>query len=202
MKLIQNSEILLKIYSLDHLLRCRVDEVSEKELKLSPLSGEVGMFQTNDPVVLLYYEGRQLKTVPADVLAIDTSAGQVVFNRPEMAIFEERRIFERYPVSLVVSARRKFSSKRLHFIAKNISLYGLGAISEEDLEEEELLDIDLITDKAMFYFSGRIIWKKAHTQCFEYGIQLTHVDVVTRRLMEEYLEGQNAEYERMISKAR
>lgn len=202
MELIQNGEILLKIYSLDYLLKCRVDEVSEKELKLSPLSGEVGMFQANDPVVILYYEGKYLKTIPADVSAIDKSAGQVTFTRPEMAIFEERRIFERYPVSLIVSARRKFSNKRLHLIAKNISLYGLGAISEADLDEEELVDIDLITDKAMFYFSGKIVWKKKSGQGFEYGIQLTHVDVVTKRLLEDYLEGQKTEYERMFSKAR
>lgn len=202
MELVQNSEVLLRIYSLDHLLKCRVDEVSEKELKLSPLSGRVEMFEINDPVVLIYYEGKLLKTVSADVIAIDAQAGQVTFSRPEMAIFEERRVFERYPVSLVVSARRKYSNRRLHFIAKNISLYGLGAISQEDLEEEELLDVDLITEKAMFYFSGRVVWKKTRTKCFEYGIQLTHVDIVTRKLMEEYLRSQSIEYERMIPKAK
>jgi len=202
MALFQNSEVLLKIYSLDHLLKCRVDEISERQLKLSLLSGDVRAFQINDPVVLLYYEGKQLKMLPADVMSVDESAGQVVFSRPEEAVFEERRVFERYPVSLAVSVRRKYSNKRLHFVAKNISLYGLGAISEEELEENEILDIDLITDKAMFYFNGRIVWKKVNGKFFEYGIQLTHVDVATRKLMEEYLQGQIADYERMISRVR
>lgn len=202
MILSQLNEILLKIYSIDYLLKCRVDEVSEMKLKLSPLSGKVDMFQINDPAVLLIYENGQLQTLPADIAAIDKPNGQVTFSRHEKEVLDERRIFERYPVSLIVSARKKFSNKRLHFVVKSISLYGMGAISQSELDEEECIDIDLITDKSMFYFSGKVIWKNTLERCFEYGIQLTHFDVATKQSFESYLENQKVEYIKMFSKAR
>lgn len=202
MGLTQQDEILIKIYSIDYLLKCRVDEITERMLKLSPLSEKVDMFQINDPAVMLIYENGQLQTYPIDVAAIDKSAGQVTFSRPEKEIDEERRIFERYPVSLVVSARRKFSNKRLHFVAKNISMYGMGVISQVELDTEELIDIDIITDRNMFYIGGKIIWKDKLRNGFEYGLQLTHFDVATKQSFEDYLEKQKAEYAKMFSKAR
>jgi len=202
MVLSEKSELLLKIYSIDYLLKCRIDEVTERKLKLSPLSGKVDMFQIYDPVVAVTYEEKQIQVFPADVFNIDNKNGQVEFNRPITEVQDDRRIFERYPVSLVVSARRKYSNKRLHFIVKNLSMFGLGAISKADLDEEELLDIDLITEKSMFYFSGKIVWKNVLENCFEYGIQLTHFDVATKQAFEVYLENQKTEYLKMILKAR
>lgn len=196
------SELFIKIYSIDYLLKCRIDEATEGMLKLSPVSGKVDMFQVYDPVVAITFEGKQIQIFPADVANINNKSGQVVFNRPVMEIEDERRIFERYPVSLVVSARRKFSNKRLHFIIKNLSMFGMGAISKADLDEEELLDIDLITEKSMFYFSGKIIWKKVLGNCYEYGIQITHFDVATKQAYEVYLESHKSEYFKMILKAR
>lgn len=202
MSFIHLDEVLLKIYSIDYLLKCKINEVSEKKLKLSPLSGKVDMFQINDPTVLLFYEEGQLQMLPADVVAIDKSAGQVTFPRPEKQIEDERRIFERYPVSLSVSARRKFSNKRLHFVAKNISMYGMGVISQTELIEEESIDVDIMTNRSMFYIGGKVIWKKALGSAYEYGLQLTHFDIATKLSFEEYLEKQKAEYMKMFSKAR
>lgn len=202
MSLNQKDELLLRIYSIDYLLKCRVDEVTENDLKLSPISGKVDMFQVSDPVVLVFYEEKHMQMLPADVTFIDKTAGQVTFSRPKADINEERRIFERYPVSLIISARRKFSSKRLHFVAKNISMYGMCLISQEEVDAEESIDIDLITEKTMFYFSGKIIWRRNLTGCFEYGLQLTHYDISTQKAMEDFLGNQKSTYEKMISKAR
>jgi hypothetical protein len=200
--LLQVDELLLKIYSIDYLLKCRVDEASEDTVKLSPLSGKVDMFQLHDPVVMLFEYNKFLHTLPADVAFIDKSRGQVVFARPARDVEEERRIFERYPVSLTVSARRKFSSKRLHLVAKNISMYGMGVISRSELDIDEYIDIDLITDRNMFYFSGKVVWKELLGEDFEYGLQLTHFDVATKSTFEDYLEKQKAEYIKQFPRAR
>ena len=198
----QLDEIVLKIYSIDYLLKCRIDGNNGRIVKLAPLSGKVDMFQIDDPTVLLFYLDGHLHMLPADVRSIDKSAGLVELEYPEKEINEERRIFERYPVSLTVSARRKFSGKRLHFVAKNVSMYGMAVISQVELDEEEQIDIDLITDKSMFYFSGRLVWKRKLQNCFEYGLQLTHFDIATKSSFEAYLEKQRQEYEKMLSKAR
>ncbi len=203
MSLTQQDELLLSVYSVDHLLKCSVMETPESEVKLAPVSGKVDMFQVYDPIVLIFYDHeKQLQTIPADVSRIDRSSATVTALVREHEIMEERRIFERYPVSLEVSARKKFSSKRLRFIVKNISLYGLGAVSQADLEVDEPVDIDLITDRSMFYFNGKIVWKKNLDKYFEYGLQFTLYDVATKNQLEDFLLKQKSEYMKMISKAR
>lgn len=196
-------EVLLNIYSIEYLLKCSVIEYSNTTLKLSPKSGKVDMFQICDPIVLLSFNNYgQLETIPADVSEINRAQSQITLEISESEVNEERRVFERYPVSMAISVRKKHSSKRHHFLVKNISLYGMGAISQASLDVEELLDIDLITDRCMFYFSGKIIWKKELNQCFEYGLQFTVYDVATKYTYGEFLNRQKEDFMKLISKAR
>ena len=203
MNLTQQEEILLSVYSVDHLLKCRVMESAESTVKLTPVSGKVDMFQVYDPIVLVFYDqSKQLQTLPADISQIDRQSAAITALVREKEIEEERRIFERYPVSLEVSARKKFSSKRLRLIVKNISLYGMGAVSQSELEVDEPIDIDLITERSMFFFSGKVVWKKNLNKYFEYGLQYTLYDVATKNLLEEFLLKQKSEYIKMMTKAR
>lgn len=195
-------EILLSIYSIDYLLKCNVNECSERILKLTPLSGKVDMFQMRDPVVLLLNNSSGLEILPADVTEIDKLQSMVTFSMREKEVDEERRVFERYPVSLAVSARRKFSSKRIQLAVRDISLYGMGVVSYADLDDNELIDIDLITDRNMFYLSGQVVWKNNLGDCSEYGLKLTNYDVATKYSFEEFLRKQKDNFINMMSKAR
>jgi hypothetical protein len=201
MRLNAHEDIFLSVYSIDYLLRCKVDEINGEILKLSPLSGRTDMFQVHDPVVLLTYD-KDLDMIPADVIEIDAANGHVFFRIRTNEVQEERRIFERYPVSLLVSARKKFSSRRINLIVRNISLYGMGVVSETDLPEEEFLDIDLITDKSMFYFNSQVVWKNSMGDSFEYGLKLINYDVATKSSFEEYLKKLKEGFLGMIEKAR
>ena len=193
----------LSIYSIDYLLRCSVVELMDKNLKLVPVSGKTDMFQLLDPVVLISVDYDDITTTSADVTAIDTESGNVSLFIRDEDVPVERRVFERYPVSLMISARKKFSSKRIHMLVKNISLYGMMVVSETELDVEEQIDIDLITERNMFYFSGMVVWKnRLINDCFDYGLQLTHYDIATRHLFQEYLTKQKTNYANMISKAR
>jgi hypothetical protein len=203
MKINPQHELLLSIYSIDYLLRCNVVELTEKNLKIMPVSGKTDMFQLLDPVVLITVDINDIKTVSADVTDIDGRAGSVSLFLRNEDVPHERRVFERYPVSLMISARKKFSSKRLHMLVRNISLYGMMVVSEADLEVEEHIDIDLITEKNMFYFSGMVVWKNKLTDnSFEYGLHLTHYDIATRYMFQDYLTKQKSNFANMIPKAR
>lgn len=196
-----HEDIFLSVYSIDYLLKCKVDENSGEILKLSPLSGRTDMFQVHDPVVLLTYD-TDLDVIPADVIEIDAANSYVFFRIRKKEIEEERRVYERYPVSLAVSARKKFSSRRINLIVRNISLYGMGVVSDADLPEEEFLDIDLITDKNMFYFNSQVIWKNSRGNSFEYGLKLVNYDIATKSSFEEYLKKQKEGFLGMMPKAR
>jgi hypothetical protein len=203
MRIDPQRELLLSIYSIDYLLRCNVVELMDKNLKLVPVSGKTDMFQLLDPVVLISVDYNEITTTSADVTAIDTESGNVSLFIRDEDVPVERRVFERYPVSLMISARKKFSSKRIHMLVKNISLYGMMVVSETELDVEEQIDIDLITERNMFYFSGMVVWKnRLINDCFDYGLQLTHYDIATRHLFQEYLTKQKTNYANMISKAR
>ena len=196
-----HEDVFLSVYSIDYLLRCKVDESSGEIVKLSPLSGRTDMLQLYDPVVILSYDA-DLDIIPADVVGIDPANGLVSFKIRKKEIEEERRVYERYPVSLTVSARKKFSSKRINLIVRNISLYGMGVVSDVDLPEEEFLDIDLITDKNMFFFNSQVVWKNRQGSGFEYGLKLVNYDIATRAAFEEYLKRQKESFLGMIPKAR
>jgi len=195
-------ELLLNIYSIDYLLRCKVVELADKIIKISPVSRKTDMFQILDPVVLISVDANDIQTASAEVTAIDTKSGIVSLYMRDEEVPVERRVFERFPVSLMISARKKFSSKRMHMLVRNISLYGMMVVSETELDEEEQIDIDLITDKNMFYLRGMIVWKKKVNNCFEYGLRLTHYDVATRYLFQDYLSRQKANFASMIPRAR
>lgn len=196
--------VYISIYSIDYLLKCTVTDTSDKILKLCPFSGKLDMLQMYDPVVIVSSgEDGQIITTPGDIASIDSRSCQFELNIHDMEVDKDRRVFERYPASLAISARRKFSSKRLHMLVKNISLYGMGVISPVDLESEELVDIDLITDRNMFYFSGKIVWKnKISSEYFEYGMQLTNYDIATQYQFQEYLNKQIQHYANLIPRAR
>lgn len=198
----RNSEIAIQVHSIDYVLKCRVCSISGKKLILSPLEKEVDMFQENDPIVIMYLEEGLLQFGSGDIVGVDMPNNTVNVLLTELDNTEERRIFERYPVSMAVSARRKFSNKRLSLVAKNISQYGMHAVSKVNLDIEESVDIDLITGKYMFYFVGKVIWKEPKGSSFEYGFQLTDFDVSTKNLMESYLNKLKDEYRSMYSKAK
>jgi PilZ domain. len=195
-------EIAIQVHSIDYVLKCRVCSISENELKFAPLEKEADMFQVNEPVVIMYMEEGYLQFESGDIIGVDMTNNIVELHIIDFEINEERRIFERYPVSMAVSARRKFSNKRLFLVAKNISQYGMQAISKAELDVDESVDIDLITGKFMFYFVGKVVWKEPKGSSYEYGFQLTNFDVSTKNLMEAYLSKLKDEYKSMYTKAK
>jgi hypothetical protein len=195
-------EVVLSVYSIDYLLKCRVCGMDGNKLLAAPVSNKVDMFQFNDPVVLLYIDRDQLHMISGDIKTIDDRSMEIGIALAEHDVEDNRRIFERYPASMSLSARRKFSSKRLSFVAKNISLYGIGAVSRADLDVDELVDIDLIAGKYMFYFGGKVVWKNQLENCFEYGFQLTDFDIATKKSFEVYLGKLKSEFLNAYSKAR
>jgi hypothetical protein len=200
--LAQINEIAIHMHTIDYALKCRICSINNERLLVAPLIDKVDMFQLNDPVVCIFMHNGVLYLKGADVKAIDNMRMTAELLITDHDIKEERRIFERFPSSLAISARRKFTSKRLHFIAKNISQYGMGAVSSADLDIGETIDIDLITGKYMFYFVGKVMWKQQVLNGFEYGFQLTDFDVATKSSFGAYLGKLKEEYRIMYMKAR
>lgn len=198
----QMDEIAIHIHSVEYALKCRVCGINSNRILASPVIDKVDMFQLNDPVVCMYMDNGNMQFKSGKVKAVSDSGKTVEILVAEHYVDEERRIFERYPASMYVSARRKFSGKRLHLVAKNISEYGLEAISPIDLDIDEWIDIDLITGKYMFYFVGKVIWKHVVDNGFEYGFQLTHFDVATKLSFEAFLGKLKEVYSNMYLKAR
>lgn len=195
-------EVALSIYSIDYLLKCQVCGMEGPKLVLAPVSRKIDMFQFNDPVAVVYMDNSQLYVRGGGVKVIDSPKTEITLAIVPNETEAERRIFERYPSSVLVDVRRKHSSKRLSFIAKNISMYGMGAVSRAELDVDEQVDIDFITGKYMFYFGGKVVWKKKLENCFEYGFTLTDFDIATKASFEVYLGKLRSEFLNAYGKAR
>ncbi|NTV89637.1 MAG: PilZ domain-containing protein [Clostridiales bacterium] len=195
-------KISLIVYCTDNLITCDVLEVVQNRIKASPCSGKVDMFQTGYPVVCMYLSDGVLEYRGGEIADINIKASEISILITFEEVKEERRIFERYPVSLEVSARRKFSNKRFLLLAKNLSEYGMGAISSADLDMDESIDMNLIAGRYMFYFVGKVIWKQEMGSVFDYGFQLTEFDVTTKASMENYLAKLKEEYKKLFEKSK
>lgn len=196
------SEIAVQVHSIDYVLKCNIIELTGNTIDISPREKRVDMFQDNDPVVLIYLEEGNLRLFSGSVILVDLPGNFVRILVAENEAEDDRRVFERYPVSMAISFRRKFSGKRHNMIAKNISEYGMCSVSPVELDIDESIDIDLITGKYMFYFVGKVIWRKSLGASFEYGLQLTNFDVATKSSMEAYLGKLKEEYRSQLAKAK
>lgn len=198
----QITEIGIQIHSIDYLLKCNIVGKSGNLITVSPIERRVDMFQLNEPVVVVYVEDGNLQLYSGSATSVDFINNSAEIQVVEDEVESERRIFERYPVSMSVSARRKYSSKRLEMVARNLSEYGMCATSTVELDIDEDIDLDLITGKYMFYFSGKVVWRKQLGNNFEYGFQLTSIDVSTKSALKAYLDKLKDEYRNSFFKAK
>jgi predicted Zn-dependent protease len=197
------NEVAVFVHSVDFAMKCRVVGIDGNSLSFTPANiPKVDMFQPGDPVVCIYMDNGNLQMTGGDVTKVSNREKIVAIDIAEENPQKERRLFERYPTSMVVSARKKYASRRLHFTARNISLFGLSVVSDTDLDVEELIDIDLITGKNDFYFGGKVVWKKPAVAGFEYGFQLTNFDVATMNNFEAYLSDLKKDYNNLYLRAR
>jgi len=195
-------DVAIYVYCIDYAIKCKITDVDGKKLTLKPISNKVDIFQPRDPVVCMYTERGEFRICGGDVTAVNNGDGlvdiEVVDDGPDM----NRRLFERFPTSMQVSVRRKFTSRRHSLAARNISLYGMSVVSTAELNMEELIDIDLIAGKNSFYFGGKVIWKNPIESKIEYGFQLTNFDIATKMSFEAYLDKIKNEYYNLFLRAR
>jgi hypothetical protein len=195
-------KIAFQVFTTDNLIKCDVIKMSQDIVTAVPVLNKTDMFQKGYPVVCMYLSNGTLEFRSGEILDVNDKNSELTVSIHFEEIKEERRIFERYPVSLEVSARRKFSNKRFMLVAKDLSEYGLGALSKTDLELDEIIDMNLITGKYMFYFVGKVAWKKEVNDYFEYGFQLTEFDITTKASMESYLGKLYEEYKKLFQKSK
>lgn len=89
---------------------------------------------------------------------------------------DERREFDRYPMSLLADIKRVGSTKREAACIKDISYAGMCIFSTEDFELEDNIDINLYFSNNVLTFEATI---KRKSKCFgrsEYGVQIVHRD--------------------------
>lgn len=199
------SKAAIQIYSMDFGMKCTISERQGMEVTILISYGKCDMVRINDPVVFMYMNNDIFQCRSARVLSADYKNCSLRLLIAEDLEKEEKRVFERYPISLEASARKKFQNKRINLVAKNASLYGLGVISNFEIEIDEFLDLDLITKKNMFYFSAKIVWKKileGSENNYEYGLHIKDIDVATINILDEYLKKLRVMYMDMYEKAR
>jgi hypothetical protein len=195
----------IQIYNMEFAMKCEIVEQKDMEITVRITLGKCDMIRQNDPVVFQYMDNDVFQCRSAVAQEVDYRNCIIRLYVAEDFGNEERRVFERFPVSLEASARKKYQNRRINLIVKNLSLYGLGVVSSADIDIDELIDIDLITKRNMLYFTAKVVWKKelkGNENNYEYGIHIKDVDVATINILDEYLKKLRSVYVDMYDKAK
>lgn len=133
-----------------------------------------------DPVILGALNSQsQIKVIGGNVvgLLVDSSNfDNLVITTDKEDIANEKRQFERFPVSLLGGFKREGLSKIYEASVKDISYSGMRIYSDEDIEVGEEVKLDIYLKDSVKFFVCRIIRKAQYFGRYEYGLTIIHND--------------------------
>lgn len=163
---------------------------------------EIMSFKKNDPVVVYSIKNQRAEILSCDVTAKDLNDCVLIAKKEVKGStqWEEKRQFERYPVSLYADIKVKSLSKRNFALIKNLSYSGMLIYSKAEIPEEEQFDIDLYADKQVIFLKAVTVRKLEHTEFSEYGIQMVYTDFNSIETMKKYVEGLRESHKKIVVK--
>ena len=173
-------------------------EVSENEVLLNlPKKFSVYNLFEGDPAVLGFQTGLDIYAAECSIQSINAKNSSVALRIDNTEHIKEKRIFERFPVSLYADMIPQDGVKKVAYI-RNISLDGLSIVSKSDLSVGEKISFDTYIDNRVLKFSGTVMWKVKSSGNFQYGIKTIFEDFNTKNSLRLYLNILKDEQERCI----
>ena len=151
----------------------------------------------DDPAVLGFQTGPDIFAAECSIRYINAKDGNVVLKIENTEHIKEKRIFERFPVSLYADLRIKNGKKKAAYV-RNISLNGLSIVSKTNLSEGDEVVCDTYIDNRVLELAGTVIWKGKSSKNFQYGIKTVLQDYNTKNSLKLYLNILKDEQERAV----
>lgn len=198
MKLRTGDIVSVAHYSEKNPFQSVVLDVSENEVLLNlPNQFSVYNLFEDDPAVLGFQSGSDIFVSECSIQSINAQEGSAALKIENTEHIKEKRIFERFPVSLYADMIPQNGSKKAAYV-RNISLNGLFVISKNELAVGDKVVFDTFIDNRILKLPGTVMWKMKSSNNFHYGINIMFQDYNTKNSLKLYLNILKDEQERVI----
>ena len=173
-------------------------DVSENEVLLNlPNQFSVYNLFEDDPAVLGFQSGSDIYVSECSIQSINAQEGSAALKIENTEHIKEKRIFERFPVSLYADMISQNGAKKAAYV-RNISLNGLFVISKNELAVGDKVVFDTLIDNRILKLPGTVMWKMKNSNNFHYGINIIFQDYNTKNSLKLYLNILKDEQEKVI----
>lgn len=150
---------------------------------------EIVNFKENDPAVMYYLENQNIGIIGLDITTIDNRNNELIIklDDDESRIWEEKRDYVRYPVSLCIDIRANSMSKKRLALVKNLSYSGMLIYSEVEIDFEGEFEVVLYTEKQVMFLKARTMRTEKHPSFIEYGFQIVYSNYTSMDAMKQYV---------------
>lgn len=175
-----------------------VVEVLEDEVLLNlPNKFSAYNLSEDDPAVLGFQDGLDIFAAECSIRTINVKKRTVTLKIENTEYIKEKRIFERFPVSLYADMIPQNGTKRAAYV-RNISLDGLSVVSQDELSVGDKIVFDTYIDNRILKLPGTVMWKMKSSKNFQYGIETMFEDFNTKNSLRLYLNILKDEQEKAV----
>lgn len=153
----------------------------------------------DDPVVLGFQSGSGICAAECSIRIINPKDSSVAVKVDNIEHIKEKRIFERFPVSLYADMKLQEDGKRKVAYVRNISMDGLSIVSKSEFSEGEEIAFDVYIDNRVLRLSGNVMWKERSSVNFQYGIKTIYQDFNVKNSLNLYLNILKGDQEKAIA---
>ncbi|MFZ5987495.1 MAG: PilZ domain-containing protein [Bacillota bacterium] len=167
-------------------------------LKLTREFSAYNLFE-GDPIVLGFQVGNEIYISECIIHVINLKEGIVEVKIDNTEFITDKRVYERFPVSLYADVRSDSSRKRSVCFIKNLSLEGLGIVSKDEFTEGQEIELDIYIDKRVLPLTGVVTRKKSVMSSYEYGLKIFYKDFNTKNSLKLHLKILKDEQEKALN---
>ncbi len=175
-----------------------VIEVLDNEVLLNlPKKFSIYNLFEDDPVVMGFQIGLDIYAAECSIRLINPKDNSVALRIQNVEQIREKRIFERFPVSLYADMKPEVGERKVAYV-RNLSLEGLSIISRSEFLEGDDIAFDTYIDNRVIRLMGTVMWKEKSPGNFQYGIKIKYQDFNTKNSLKLYLNILKDDQERAV----
>ena len=183
-----NNFVTLQHYDSKTALKGNISAFSNNSVSVKLLDFETfSNFSKGDPVVLYFSDEGKVCVGTTVVSSFDSLKKELVLSVEKFDYLEEKRLFERFPLSKPCSIQIGQSLTRYSAIMKNISFNGLMVICEADFPIYQKLKITFDIKNPIELHAIVIRKGKISSTQTEYGLKIIYIDEKTPKIIKHYL---------------
>lgn len=144
--------------------------------------------ELGDPIVVLCQTETDTKILGGDVnkeLEPENSVLGIFWDSKKD--YSDLRMYKRYPVSCYCELREHNGKKRVCGLIKNVSTYGFGIYSSENIAANIQLEVCIFVGTRTYFLDACVVHQQLKDNSFKYGLQINYQDVLSVKEIKNFI---------------